>query len=391
MTLNDILKTGNVSIDDYSIKDWNDLIKMLFSNYFKDEKLVEKNLSVLRIELINYIKFVSDTNYVELFNWTFHQFKSTSLTNENFVIEALSKSFHDISNTDKRWMSNILLKPDFQSLSERDKISLLFNAIDEILEGCFKPRLKLLKTFVQYNLKQTDCYEKAYKFGDLIDNLSKLYPKEFMLYAQDPELGISCHQWRNISAHKSYKIEVNERIIVTYNKSGTAISKVLTYGQFYTIYDWVKKIYGVLRFAQVLFTLNYSKEIVEKLGSTDEINVRYEASLLHIITNMGILGFDYQDFSSVDRIFIISFNIKNNVKFETSLIHASQCLDKLACAIYNDNFVRDNYDKVKIRVRHESSSLHGTATVKIDDALTKLTNKISLSDYINLIDFDIIQ
>lgn len=129
---------------DFSVDDWNDLIKLKLGKYFINETIFEKNKEVLRTELINFIGISEKPEYFELFEWTYNLYADCFKIDTEKTIKIIAESFQDISNTDMKWMTNVLTQPDYQQFSERDKISYYFKIIDETLEGVFKPRLKLL-------------------------------------------------------------------------------------------------------------------------------------------------------------------------------------------------------------------------------------------------------
>ncbi|WP_242631658.1 hypothetical protein [Sedimentibacter sp. zth1] len=160
-----------------------------------------------------------------------------------------------------------------------------------------------------------------------------------------------------------------------------------SYDDFYTILHWIVDIYGVLRLAQVLFTLNYIEDIVTELGGTDNINIRFESSLLSIIQNMQIVGFQYISCEEADDTFGLNVKGKYNSDVESSLAHASQCLDKLSCALYDDDYVRDKFNKVKVCIVDDNHNVLASATIPISIALKKVYDKITLDEYINKMEF----
>src|SRR5690606_33596051 len=143
-----VLKSIKYS-SDVSIEEWNTLIGV-FKPYFISEEIFLSNKEVLRTEMINYLKFCKDDSLMDLFNWVFNQFKNCISLDYSLTIEQISNSFYEVSNTDYNWMTNVIIRPNPTELSESDKMYLYFKAVDDIIEGCFKPRFKELFNFVYW-------------------------------------------------------------------------------------------------------------------------------------------------------------------------------------------------------------------------------------------------
>lgn len=372
---------------DFSVEDWNDLLKLKLGKYFSDESILENNKEILRTEIINYIGFCNKPQYFKLFEWTFDLYKDCIVSNKQRIIKVMADSFNDISNTDMKWMTNVLTQPEEKEFSERDKISYYFKVIDETLEGVFKPRLKLLDKIVNYKLYGNIPDNSGADFGKVIQNFPNQVKSETVLFLEDPFFSISTNQWRNIAAHKSFTINKNN-LVVEYGRN-TIQTLTLTYDDFYKIVHWTQDIYRVIRFGQVLTYLNYIDEIVIELGGTENIHIRFESSLLHIIHNMQIVGFEFV--SNEEQFDVFCLNVKGKIghDIKSSLIHASQFLDQLSCAIYDDKFVKDNFSKAKVSIVDENRNILASATISIEVALNKSKGKMTLDEYLSKMDFDI--
>lgn len=303
------------------------------------------------------------------------------------TIRILADLFDDISNTDMKWMTNVLTQPDVSSFSERDKISYYFKIIDETLEGVFKPRFKLLSKLTHFKLSQNVIDNSGFDFGRLIRDYPVQYQSEIRLFLKDPIFSISTNQWRNIAAHKSYTIN-KDNIIIVYGR-GNNQSHTLSFADFYKIVYWTQDIYRVIRLAQVLTDLNYIKETVAELGGTENINVRFESSLLHIIHNIQIVGFEFVSTEELGDTFCLNVKGMKYHDVKSSLIHASQCLDQLSCAIYDDKFVRDNFQKAQICIVDENQNKLASATIPIEIALKKVKSQIGLEEYLDDMKFEL--
>jgi hypothetical protein len=372
---------------DFSVQDWNALINLKLRKYFSEQSIFEKNKEILRTEIVNYIMVFTKPEYFKLLEWTFDLYKGCINTDKRRIIKVLADSFDDISNTDMKWMTNVLTQPDEKEFSERDKINYYFKVIDETLEGAFKPRFKLLDKFVNYKLHGSIPDNSSSDFGKVIREFPNAVKSEAILFLEDPIISISTNQWRNIAAHKSFAINKND-IVVEYGRNSIQ-THTLSYDNFYKIVHWTQDIYRVIRLGQVLTDLNYIEEIVTELGGTQNMNIRFESSLLHIIHNMQIVGFEFVSNEEQSGTFCLNVKGKIDHEVKSSLIHASQCLDQLSCAIYNDKFVRDNFQNAKISIVDDNGDLLASATISVEVALKKAKGDLTLDEYLRKMEFDI--
>ncbi len=373
---------------DFSVEDWNALLKLKLGKYFSDESTLDKNKEHLRTEMVNYIRFCTKPEYFNLFEWTFEFYKDCISSDKQRIIKVLANSFDEISNTEMKWMTNVLTQPDEKEFSERDKISYYFKVIDETLEGAFKPRFKLLDKFVNYKLHGDIPDNSGSDFGKLIRDFPSQVKSDTILFLEDPIFSISTNQWRNIAAHKSFTINKSD-IVVEYGRN-TIQSVTLSYDDFYKIVHWTQDIYRVIRFGQVLTELSYIEEIVAELGGTENVNIRFESSLLHIVHNMQIVGFEFVSNEEEGEIFCLNVKGKIDHDAKSSLMHASQYLDQLSCAIYDDKFVKDNFKKTRINIVDDNRKTLASATTSIEDAVNWAKGEMTLEEYLSKMKFDII-
>jgi hypothetical protein len=373
--------------NDYSVDDWNDLIRLKFRTYFRNDQIFNSNKEVLRTEIINYIKFSEKPVYLTLFNWTFLIFKECFERDEQLAIKQLSDSFYEISNTDLKWMTNAIIQPNPADFSERDKMSYYFKVIDEILEGVFKTRFRLFDNFINFYTTGVYYDNSKIDFGQIIQNfpVSKSVPAT--LYLKDPYFSISTNQWRNISAHKTFNI-TKDSIKIEYGKKNIKTLNI-SFEQLKLILDWTQDIYRVIRLSEVFINLNYTTEVVKNLGGTDKMNLRFESVLMHLINNIQIVGFQFISTIEQGNTFVLRLKKKTNSDLKDSVIHSSQFLEHLASAIHEDEFTRDRFTVVQVQVMDDNNEKFASASVKISSAMNKLERKINLDEYLQCIDYEI--
>jgi hypothetical protein len=373
--------------NDFSVEDWNSLTKLKLGKYFHEESVFNKNKELLRTELINYIMFCEKSDYLKLFEWSFDLCKECIDIDKEKTIKIFADNFIEISETDMRWMANVLTQPEYELFLERDKISYYFKVLDEILEGVFKPRLKLLDILINFKMYGLVNDNESFDLGRLIRNFPTQIRNDTRLFIEDPIFNISTNQWRNIAAHRSFIIN-RDNIIIKYGRDNVE-TLTISYDDFYKIVQWTHEIYRVLRLSQVLIEINYIKEIVAELGEIDNFRIRFESQLLHIIHSLQIVGFKFLSTEVYADTFCINVNGKINHEVQSSLIHASQFLDKISHAIYNDMFVRDIFLKTEIRILDGDQNKLASAMISINIAIKKVRSEIDLEEYLNNMIFEI--
>jgi len=373
--------------NEFSVEDWNVLVKQLLGKYIANESILDKHRELLRTEVINFIRFSQKDEYLQLFDWICELLNNCIKKDKQRTIAIIAGSFQEIIDTDTRWMSNVLSQPLITELSERDKISFHFKIIDETLEGVFKPRFKLFDKISRLDLGLEVVNDSNSDFGRLIRDYPDIYKHKISLFLKDPYFLISTNQWRNIAAHKSYKID-KDSIIVHYGRPNV-VSQTITIEEFYKIFDWSQDIYRVLRLAQVLIDLSFIKEIMSAFDGTEDLNVRFEASLFHIIHNLQIVGFEFVSTEDFGDTFILRVKGKIGFDVNASLIHASQCLDRLSCAIFDDRFVRDSFQNSQICIVDNDHNDKASAEISIAVALKKVKGEIDLDEYLDNMKFEI--
>ncbi len=373
--------------NEFSVEDWNSLLNTTLRVYFRTQEVFDGNKEVLRTELFNYFKFHKNEVLFSLFVETFRELQLAIEDNKVLAIKELAKDFYEVSDTDLKWMTNFLTHPEHSKFSEHDKIYFYFKVIDDIVEGCFKPRFTLFYRFVLYNINKTYSDTSKSDFGKLINEFPVSKVARYNLYLKDPIFGIHINQWRNIAAHKSFSIQ-KDNITVSYGKKSIKTENI-SYDGFYKTLDWIINVYTVLRFSEVLIDLNFIEDIVKELGGTNKIKIRFESSLVHLVSNLQIVGFEFVKSEEENDVFSITLKKKANDELKSSLIHASQCLDKLACSVYDDEFTKDKFKCVRVYVVDLELSQTMSATVSIEIALKKVYRKLTQKEYISNITFSI--
>lgn len=368
--------------ENVSIEDWNKLITDVFFDFFDDRKHFINSKELLRTEIVNYIKYIKNKKENEaLFYSIYNEFKKAIDADKSSSINEIAKDFLKIANVDTIYMNYYVSQSQLKLDTDRDIAIYYFDMIDKVLESCFKPKITLFYKFYIFNKKNIFPEVENKKFGNIIDEL-----KEFEDSLKDPILNIPIHQWRNISAHKDYKIS-KDLIFVEY---GTKVKqkKELNHVQLKNITIKINELYCILRLAIVLINMNYIKEIkATNLIDDNELETRAESSLLRIFHNLQTVGFKFNSFKEIDDLFELNLYINQNSTLKESTIHASQAFTQIALALEDDEFQKNRFKYIKINILNEKSEILAYAEIDINSCLDYSIKKIDLNQLIQKINF----
>ena len=262
----------------------------MFARYFSDESVLHENIEALRTEAINYAFVSKSPEHHQLMERTidyYNMLKSMSALKFN---EIFANHLRVISETEMRWTSYALMQSSTAEYNKRDSITAKFKAMEDILEGCFKDRFKLLFHVASEIEGKADKYKKDLDFGQCVAQFPGSV-KMFSLYLCDPVLLVSTSQWRNIAAHRNFEIR-NDYIKVNYGKNSVK-GIHLSYDQSYRIIEWMKHSYYSLRLSQVI-TYLANPSIYEAFRERkEELSLRFEPWVLQIVHNLQIVGFPF--------------------------------------------------------------------------------------------------
>lgn len=364
--------------NNFNIDDWNALTKDVFFKYFNNENIYLNNIELLRTELVNYLKLHSNENYISLLDKIYQSFiDKINVQQKSFKV--LFDNLKSISDTDDKYMSYFISQPDVSNYTKKDFAIYYFRTMDEIIEGCYKPRFNLFYKF------STDRLLDTKTFGDLVNDKELT---NFELLVKDPIVGIYINQWRNISSHKDFEIS-KDTIKVTYGTKRDKF-KNISHDELKQITFWVRDIYGVLRLAETLIYLNYMKKIMDSTGNKKiDINLRTESSLVHIIHNLQLVGFQFESYVEDGKIFELNLYVKNNNDIQESIIHASQIFSRIACALNNDEFQKDKFSDIKINILNRKKEILACASIDINSCLDFSNHKLNMEKLISRINFDL--
>jgi hypothetical protein len=380
----DIIKDAIEIVKEYTIGNWEETAKLYFGKYLISEKILEDNLEALQINIINYTRLQKNNNIFALFEWTVALFHEAINKNKLFSLNILNDYLSRIYETDFKWTSMVTLQRPIDGIDKRDLIKYKFGLIEEILETMFKYRFELLYVFSFFLENGNKININNITFGELINSFPKTYTNRVQLYLQDPLFSISTNQWRNISAHKTSRVQA-DKIFIYYGKNNK-YNKTLSYEEFDIIVEHILAIYNAIRLAEIITYFNYIPEIDKLIGLKVETTIRLDTFLFEMIFNMKLIGFKFVSMSQEDRTFSLTFQKREKDTLQYSLMLVSQCLERVAYYISLDQFEKGKYTHVCANIM-ENNMITGFVKVDIQSALNKVYGIVTFEEYVNNMTF----
>jgi hypothetical protein len=381
----DIIHDAIETAKDYNVTDWEKTAKEYFSKYLISEKVFSDNIEALQINVINYIRLQKNKKYFDLFEWTISLFQDTIHKDKIFSLNTLNGYLSNIYETDFKWTSMINLQKPIDGMDTRDLITYKFSFFENILENMFRYRFELLYAFAYFLESGNIIDTNNITFGELIKSFPVEYINYARFYLQDPLFSISTNQWRNISAHKTVKIEMNSMTI--YFGKNNKYKKTLSFNDFDNIAEWIFGIYNAIRLAEIIIYFNYSPEIDKLFGLKVNTSVRLDTFIFEMVFNMKNIGFKFVATSQTNKTFSLIFEKRQNDTLQYSLMLVSQCLERIAYYISLDNFNKEKYTHVCAKIL-ETSIMRGSVKVDIQTALDKVYGKITFEEYVDSMVFN---
>jgi hypothetical protein len=284
--------------------------------------------------------------------------------------------------SDDRWLNlfgtSAPLEPD---AAINDRVYQLFSAIDGVAEGCFKPQLQILFSFAQVDTgKPWPENVSKLDFGALAGEFPSALRNQVPTMLADPDLSIPINQWRNIAAHKTFRLVGPRTIEVSYGKGNVQVRR-LGFHRLRSVWHWLLRVHTAVRLANTITYIEHMQEL-HSLGIPKN-DMRLSTTLLNIGHGLSTEGFESVGWQHVKRDGILTVRDRLGRPPQHALIHASQLLDQLSVGILLDPSTKNRLDRAGISLVLQEGTRFGTALVpvQIADAFTR--RKISLTEYMD--------
>lgn len=343
-TLNSIIEHSNAS--GITREEWKYAAQVSFEPYFRRKNQLIKNLDSFMIELHNLARLKADPEYLELMIWCLALHRRVLRVDRAGAYNEMSKLFSNTMKSDENWLNlfqmTIRLPPN---ASPRDKAFQLFQTIDGVGEGCFKPQLQIIYAFAYREAKgvwPNNITEQD--FGALVGNFPITKKSLPPIFLRDPEVNIPVSQWRNISAHKSFRLVAPKTILVTYGKGAKTKEKKIGLHRLSRVSSWLIKVHCAARLANIITFVEHVREIAYVNQPNAECSL--SSSLLRIAHGLTTVGFECPEWKVKNREGVLTVVDKLNRDPIKALIHSSQQLIQISVAVLQDVATSSRISKV---------------------------------------------
>ncbi|MFH1235432.1 MAG: hypothetical protein V1685_00650 [Parcubacteria group bacterium] len=371
--------TNRISALGYSVEEWNAAVREQFSPFVRRKSILTRNRDILRTELVNLARVVLHTEYVVLLKRLVRLYRRVFYQDPVSTADLLRDSLAEVTRASENWIG---LFREHVSRSPakvpHDRVHLLFEQLDAMLEGTVKPYLRLAHAFAAHDQSGTFPADLDRKdFGQLLDYLRPTLGKPGDLILTVPVLGTTINQLRNIAAHRSFKMIDRETIEVWWGRKQIKTRRLRT-ANLELVLAWAIRVLAVLSLASVIVYLEYMPEIDAR--GTPDVTLRVESWLVGLTHNLGIVGFEVVDWEERETAFRLSLRNRLDRSLTAALIHASQDLDQLAMAVDADPTRRDSVELIAVDLLDRNNQLIASAEISILDALAYTRGELSDKD-----------
>ncbi|PWC10031.1 hypothetical protein B4923_18030 [Brenneria roseae subsp. americana] len=339
------------------------------------------------IELRNLASFMTDPEYLELMTWCLALHRRVLRVDRSGAYREMSKLFSNTIKSDESWLNMFQMTTRLPpSAAPRDKAFQLFQTIDGVGEGCFKPHLQIIYAFAYREAEgiwHDDVFEKD--FGALVAGFPVTNKRPPSIFLKDPELNIPVNQWRNISAHKSFSLVAPKTILVIYGKGPRTKEQKIGLHRLSLVSSWLIKVHSAVRLANIITFVEHIREITSINQPNPERSL--SSPLLGIAHGLSTVGFECIEWKVRSREGVLTVVDKINRDPIEALIHSSQQLVELSVGVLQDVATSSRVSKVSIQLKLPDGSLFGKARVSVNDADAFSLRKLSLNEYMECMEW----
>lgn len=369
--------------------DWKDAAQTMFAPYFRRPAQLSRNIDSFILELHNLVRFLRNPEHMALMEWCLSLHRRVLRSDRTGAYQEMHRLFSNMQVSDERWLNLFqMTTPLGPGAAPRDSAFQLFQTIDGVAEGCFKPQLQIIYSFAYRDVIGAWPHEvSSQDFGAIVGNFPQTHQISPSILLRDPDMNIPINQWRNIAAHKSFSLVGPRTIQVTYGKGGTKNTRQFGLHRLRKVSAWLIKTHSAVRLANTITYIEHMREIVA-LGKPNT-GRPLSATLLGIANGLSTVGFESVEWGVEKGEGILTVTDRQARKPQEALIHASQQLVELSVGVLADIATRSCISKVSIQLLMPDGSIFGKARVTVSDADNFSLRKINLHRYMDLIEWSL--
>lgn len=367
-------------------QEWKDAALAYFSPYFRRQSQLRANLDSFMIELRNLARILGHQEHLRLLDWCLALQRRVIRNDRAGGLELLRSLIVNMQRSDERWLNLFETSAALDhGAAVHDRAFQIFQTIDGVAEGCFKPQLQILYAFaVRDSTGKWPTQVDSLDFGALVAGFPANLRGQVPILLNDPDLGLPVNQWRNVAAHRTFTVVGPRTIEVRYGKGGAHVRRFGLH-RLRTAWHWLLKTHSAVRLANTIIYVEYMQEL-HSLG-IPKLQQRMSATLMHVSHGLSTVGFETVSWEVPHDCGVLTVRDRLQRELRTALIHASQQLVPLAVGVLSDVATQTRIKNVSVLLLTGNGERFGTATVAVRDADAFSRRKLPMSKYIQRISF----
>ncbi|WP_211607135.1 hypothetical protein [Paraburkholderia nemoris] len=359
---------------------------MYFTPYFRRTSQLHTNIDAFMVELRNLARIMPYPEQLALLQWCLSLYRRVLRADRMNAYEVMHGLFGNLSTSDARWMNLFQTSnPLDDDAAPHDITFQIFETIDGVAEGCFRPQLQLIYAFAVKDATGIWPDQVLNKdFGSLVATFPSPHRDQVPILLGDADLKININQWRNIAAHKSYRLVAPKTIEISFGKQKIQTRR-LGLHRLRRVSRWIQSTHHAVRLANTIILIEHIKEIAA-LGLPD-IDRPLSASLLRISHDLSTVGFEVVDWKESKQIGTLVVRDRLARDPTQALIHASQQMVNLSIGVLTDVSMCSRITKVCVQLQLPNGHIYGSGIVAVSVADAFSCHKINLRQYSDQIEW----
>lgn len=373
-------------ISGYSVDDWNSAVASMFGPYVRRRSVLRSQRELLRSELINLARIQVAPNGPALLSMLVRTYRRAIYADRDTSLSFLVDRFLDIGRSDQNWITLAVTNEPLScayGLSER--AAQKFAILDTVLEGCYKPHAVIAAGFGEWKRgKSIPADIGTRDFGTVLSLLVLAYGRRAERLVGDPFCGIEFNQWRNIAAHKSFRVVTRSTIELVYGRQRQV--KRITYAALERVLRSAVETLSIARMASTLVYIEFMPDLCA-IG-LPRATISLESQMVGLCHNLFVVGFRCVHYGGEGKSFVLELEDRLDREPLESVIHASQILDQIGAALKFDPTRSSRYTTVAIRMLDRTGAYAGGASISLEDVLAVAKGALSQKERLARTTFD---
>lgn len=368
--------------------DWKEAAFSAFSPYFRRQSQLNKNIDSFLIELRNLARILPHQDHLEMMSFCLRLHRRVLRSDRAGALTTMIELLPNMQKSDDAWLNMFETSAPLGSGAPvQDRVFQVFQTIDGVAEGCFKPQLQILYAFAVKDCTGAWPLNAGnLDFGALAANFPTSLSCHIPQLLRDPDVGIGVNQWRNVAAHRSFDLVGPRTIEIRYGRSTTHTRRIGIH-RLRAAWHWLLRTHSAVRLANTITFVEHMPDL-HKIG-LPELRQRMSATLIHVSHGLSSVGFETVNWTAKLSEGVLTVRDRLGREPKEALIHASQQLVPLGVGLLLDVATRERVRSVAISLVRHDGTVFGVAKVSPSDADAFSRRKLTLKKYLDRVNFSL--